>query len=271
MDKSTLPGLVLGVAALLGSVILEGGSLAALLNTPAAVLVFGGTFGAAIVSFPFSAMVAFPKYLMKAFLDKPIDPNEVVDTFVKLADKARREGLLALEQEAELLDPFGRKGVMLVVDGCDPHLVREVMEIEIEAMQRRHQRGVGLLESLGGFAPTMGIIGTVMGLVNVLSKLEDPSELGHSIATAFIATLYGVGTANVLWLPLASKLKQKSADEVALRELMIEGVLAVQSGDNPRIIREKLEAQLPPTRRASAKPAQPEEAPAEQPAAATAG
>jgi chemotaxis protein MotA len=255
MDKSTLIGLTLAFGAVLGSVLIEGGSLAALLNVPAAVLVFGGTLGAAMMSFPFSAAISFPKYLMRCFFEPPISTEQIVETFVRLADKARREGLLALEAEASELDPFCRKGVLLVVDGSDSSLVREVLETEVSAMERRHKAGYALLEAMGGFAPTMGIIGTVMGLVNVLSKLEDPSELGHSIATAFIATLYGVGTANLIWLPLGHKLKEKSAEEVWLKEITIEGIMSVQAGDNPRMVREKLEAQLPAAQRASAKEA----------------
>ena len=251
MDKSTLPGLVIGMGALLLSVLLEGGNPATLLNVPAAVLVFGGTVGAAMMSFPFHTIVGLPKYLMRAFLDRPLNPSALVETFAGLADKARREGLLALEQEADGLDEFGRKGIQLVVDGRDSSDVRDVLESEIGAMEQRHKRAFSSIEAMGGYAPTIGIIGTVMGLVNVLQKLEDPSELGHSIAVAFIATLYGVGSANVLWLPLASKLKHKSAEEVWVRELMIEGILTVQAGDNPRVVREKLEAQLPPARRAS--------------------
>lgn len=268
VDKTTLPGLLLGIGALLVSVILEGGELVALLNVPAAVLVFGGTIGAAMGSFPFTSVLALPKALVRAFLDHRLDAHGVVETFVKLADKARREGLLALEQEADKLDAFGRKGVLLVVDGSDPALVREVLETEIDAMQRRHRAGYGLLEAMGGYAPTMGIIGTVMGLVNVLSRLEDPAELGHSIAVAFIATLYGVASANMLWLPLGTKLKHKSAEEAWLRELMVEGILAVQAGNNPRMVREKLEAQLSPTRRAAAKAGDHADAPAVAAAAA---
>jgi len=252
VDKATLPGLVLGIGALVASVILEGGSLSALLNVPAAVLVFGGTIGVTMVSVPFDVIVGIPKFVPQAFFSKLPEPREIVETFVTLADKARREGLLALEQEAPQLEPFARKGVLLVVDGSDPSLVREVLEMEIEATEQRHKSRYSMLATMGGFAPTMGIIGTVMGLVNVLSHLEDPSTLGHSIATAFIATLYGVASANVLWLPLGEKLKHKSAEETWLRELTVEGILSVQSGDNPRIVRQKLEAQLPPSLREGA-------------------
>lgn len=252
MDKSTLPGLVIGLGALLLSILLEGGNPATLLNVPAAVLVFGGTLGAAMMSFPFGTVIGLPKYLLRAFLDRPQQPTALIETFAGLADRARREGLLALEQEAESLDPFARTGIQLVVDGRDSADVRAMLESDIGAMEQRHKRAFSLIEAMGGYAPTMGIIGTVMGLVNVLQKLEDPSELGRSIAVAFIATLYGVASANVLWLPLASKLKHKSGEEVWVRELMIDGVLSVQAGDNPRVVREKLEAQLPPKQRADA-------------------
>jgi chemotaxis protein MotA len=269
MDKATGPGIALALGALLLSVILEGGSPAALVNLPAAVLVFGGTIGASMAAASFATVVALPRFVRLAFVSKVPEGREIVNTFVRLADRARREGLLALEEEAERLDPFAKKGVLLIVDGTDPGLVREVLEAEIVAMQQRHRTCYGLLEAMGGFAPTMGIIGTVMGLVNVLSKLEDPSELGHSIATAFIATLYGVASANVLWLPLASKLRHKSAEEVAVRELIVEGVLSVQAGDNPRIVRQKLEAKLAPAQRAPAGP--PAGARATDPAPAPAG
>lgn len=253
MDKSTTPGLLIGIGALLISVVLEGGQLTALLNVPAAVLVFGGTLGASMTSAPFSVIASLPAILARAFVEKSAGADAIIEMFVRLADKARREGLLALEEEAASLEPFARKGVLMVVDGHDPSLVRDVLEAEVGAMQRRHRQAYGLLESMGGFAPTMGIIGTVMGLVNVLSRLDDPSSLGHSIAVAFIATLYGVASANVLWLPLASKLKAKSADEAWTRELVVEAVLSVQAGDNPRILREKLEAQLPHGRRSGAR------------------
>ncbi len=255
MDKTTLPGLLLALGSVLVSVILEGGSLGAFVNVPAAVIVFGGTFGVGMVNFPLHTVVSLPKYLTKAITEKAHDAHHVIETFVKLADKARKEGLLALEQEAGGLDPFARKGIQMVVDGSDPALVRDVMEADIDAMRRRHHQGIAFFEALGGFAPTLGIIGTVMGLVHVLGHLEDPSELGHLIAGAFVATLYGVASANLIYLPLGGKLKMKSHHEAELRELTVEGILAVQSGDNPRLVRDKLEAYLPPAQRTGAKPA----------------
>jgi len=249
VDRATVPGLLIGIGALLIGFLVEGGGLTGLINVPAAILVFGGTIGAGMVGVPLGSLKRLPRFISKAFVDRPVDPHQLIKTFVHLADRARREGLLSLETEAHDLDPFLKRGVLLVVDGSDPALVREILEAEIDAMHRRHQTGYGLLEAMGGYAPTMGIIGTVMGLIHVLSSLENPSQLGPAIAVAFTATLYGVASANLIWLPLASKLKHKSAEEVWLRELMLEGILTVQAGDNPRIVREKLETQLPPSTR----------------------
>ncbi len=253
MDKGTLIGLVLGFVAIFGASVLESGnpgSLVAMLNPPAALIVFGGTFGAAITSFPLQRLKRFPTFLRVAFRDTPASGAELVEMFVRLAERARREGLLALEGDAnEIEDDLIRKGVLLVVDGTDPELVREIMEADVAATAERHEANYAVLEAMGGFAPTMGIIGTVIGLVNVLSNIENPEELSRSIATAFIATLYGVFTANILWLPLGQRLKHRNKEEVARRNLAVEGVLAVQAGDNPRVVREKLEAFLSPGER----------------------
>lgn len=253
MDLATIIGLTLGFGAVIGSVILEGGNPLDLVNGPAAVIVFGGTFGVAFVNFPLGVMVSFHKFFMKALFEKAHDPKHVVEEFVKLADKARKEGLLALEQEARSLEPFAQKGMLLVVDGSDPQMVRDVLEADVDAMKKRHHAGIALFEALGGFAPTLGIIGTVMGLVNVLGHLENPDELGHLIAGAFVATLYGVSSANLIYLPIAGKLKLKSHHEAELKELTVEGVMSVQAGDNPRMVREKLEAYLSPAMRSSGK------------------
>lgn len=246
MDLATIIGLTLGFGALIGGFLIEGGSPAGLLNISAAVIVFGGTFGAALVSFPLSTILGLPRVIAQALFERAEDEEKLVQTVVSLAEKARREGLLSLEPEiAALNDPFMQKGVMMVVDGIDPETVQSVLESAIETAKKRHEHRYAVLETLGGFAPTMGIIGTVMGLVNVLSNLNEPGELGHAIAVAFIATLYGVSTANVMYLPLANKLKSKSKAEAHAREIVLEGILAIQAGDNPRVVREKLEAFLP--------------------------
>jgi len=252
MELSTPIGLVLGFGALLGAFMMEGGSPIMLLSPSAGIIVLGGTIAAILIAFPLKSVLVLPKLLMQTFFSASGDPQEIVNAFVELADKARREGLLALEEDSKNIeDPFMRKGVMLVVDGVDPEVVRDIMETDADLVAERHSTGQGMLTAMGGFAPTMGIIGTVMGLVNVLSNLADPEHLGESIAVAFIATLYGVVTANILWLPMGNKLKKKSEMELHVRYLMVEGVLAVQAGENPRIVREKLDAFLPPSERGS--------------------
>ena len=253
MDKGTAIGLGVALVAILGAAVVEAGSIGilfALMNLPSAMIVFGGTIGTLLVAFPMERVTKLSKVLGVAFRQDEVSERELVGLFVKLADRARREGLLALEGEsANIEDEAIKKGLMLVVDGTDPELVREIMESDVAAMSERHEGMFGMFAAAGGFAPTMGIIGTVMGLVNVLSHLDKPDELGKSIATAFIATLYGVLSANVFWLPIGERLKQRNKEEVARRTLAVEGVLAVQAGDNPRVVKEKLQAFLPPSLR----------------------
>lgn len=247
MEIATIIGLVLGLGAMVGSMIIEGGNPMSLLNVPAAVIVFGGSAGALFVAFPLKQVLRLPGTIAQCFKPYKGDPMTLIELFVKLADQARRDGLLSLEEEARKIeDDFIKKGVMLIVDGVDPSIVQEVMETDTGQVAERHKEGIEMLKALGGYGPTMGIIGTVMGLVNVLSRLSDPENLGHSIATAFIATLYGVASANILWLPMANKLKQKNQSEMNAREIALQGVLAVQAGENPRIVREKLESFLAP-------------------------
>lgn len=255
MDLATIIGLVLGAAALMVAFLMEGGKPAALIGVTAAMIVFGGTLSTLLVSYSLNEVKILPKLIMKT-IKTPADRRQwLVEELVGLAEVARRDGLLALESRP-IDDPFLKKATMLVVDGTDPELTREILTRDVEGMAERHERGYGMLTSMGGFAPTMGIIGTVMGLIHVLSSLEDPEHLGPAIAVAFLATLYGVGTANLLWLPMAAKLKLRSQQEVEERLLIVDGALALQAGDNPRILREKLLATLPPARRtAAAEPA----------------
>lgn len=265
------------MGALIMSIMMEGGDLGGFVSTSAALIVFGGTFGATLTSYPLKQVMQLPSLMIKAILGKKagIAPDQIVSLFVGLAERARREGLLSLEEETgKIKDLFVRKGMMLVVDGIDPDVVKDVLDVDIQAMGERHAQGYGMLEAMGGFAPTMGIIGTVMGLVNVLSNLQDPGALGPAIAVAFIATLYGVASANLVWLPLGNKLKVQSKQEIWLHEVARDGILAVQAGDNPRIVREKLEAFLSIRQRggkqAKGSPSAAREA-AEEPAAAAGG
>jgi chemotaxis protein MotA len=230
---------------------MDGGNIQELfLHASALILTIGGAIGAGAISFPLSTTLNIPTLMMKAFLSSKEDTQSIIEELVKMADKARRDGILALEEDAKKIeDEFLRKGVMLVVDGVDAQQVRAIMQSDTRLMHERHLSGVGLLAAMGGYAPTLGIIGTVMGLINVLKQLSQPEKLGEAIGAAFLATLWGILSANLIWLPIASKLRVKSEEEVEMREMLIEGVLALQAGENPRIVREKLSAFLPPKKR----------------------
>jgi chemotaxis protein MotA len=260
VKANTAIGIVAGLGFLLLSVILEGGNPAALFEIPALIIVIGGTGAATFASTTLEQMKRVPSLYKKAFSGNDLDHQGAIQQMVAMADKARREGLLALEDQiADVDDEFTKKGVQLVVDGTDSDLVRAILNSEVDGMAARHRANAHLFAVAGGFAPTLGIIGTVLGLVHVLENLSNPSLLGHAIAGAFIATLYGVGSANLIFLPVANKLKQLGADELLFREMQLEGILAIQAGDNPRMIAEKLETYLPPGSRGA------EEEPDEEP------
>ena len=247
MDLATVLGLLLAWGALVGSLLMEGGDPKALVNIPAALLVFGGTLGAATISFRLNQIMGIPDILRKAFTSKEEDVPATIAMLVRYAERARRDGLLVLEDEAgKVDDEFLKRGIRLAVDGTDPELVREILSTEIHFLQSRHKVGESIFTTMGGFAPTLGIIGTVMGLIHMLANLSDPGKMGPLIAGAFIATLYGVSSANLIFLPIGNKLKARSAEEVLVREVMIEGILAIQAGDNPRIVEDKLKAFLAP-------------------------
>lgn len=250
MDRSTLIGLLLGWGALVVAVVWEGGvnSLHAFWNPPAFLLVAGGTIGATTLSFSMAQINALPDSLKKAFAAPNEDHERIIRTLVLFAEKARREGLLVLEDDVRReRDMFLQKGMRLAIDGTDPELLREIFETEIACLQERHNQEANVLLAMGGFAPTMGVIGTVAGLVFMLLDMTDPESMGRRISAAFIATLYGVSLANLILLPLGNKLKRRSEAEVLRREMMVEGILSIQSGDNPRIVEEKLKAFLPPS------------------------
>ena len=243
MDIGTLLGFVLGTAAVLIANVMEGGHLDQLLNPSASLLVLGGTLGATLASVGLEGVLQVPAAVRYALRAPQLKPAELIETMVAMAQQARREGLLSLEEERKKLsDPFFAKGLQFVIDGADPDMVADVMEIAIQAEQAHHLRAAGVLETAGGYAPTMGIIGTVLGLIHVLGNLEDTSQLGPAIAVAFMATFYGIATANLFYLPLANKIKANAQAEGEVRRMVIEGVLSIQKGDNPTILREKLQA-----------------------------
>jgi chemotaxis protein MotA len=250
MDITTLLGILVAVASLIIAFVSDGGSISALAQAPAALIVFGGTIGATLTSVSMRDMLGVGRYLKIAFFQRRQDPLKIIENLADLATVARREGILALEEQlVDIDDPFLRRGLQLVVDGVDPELVKSMLETELSYVEERHMAAAGLFETAGGYAPTMGIIGTVMGLVHVLGSLKEVDQLGPQIAMAFTATLYGVASANILWLPIASKLKRRNAEEMVLREIMLEGVLSIQAGENPNILRQKLKAFLAPAQR----------------------
>ena len=245
IDFTTIGGIVLGFGALIAGILLEGGNLMSYVGLSAAIIIFGGTVGATVVSFPMSTLAMVPRLLAIAFTEKKHDIPEIIKKLVGFSERARREGILCLESElANTEDDFLKSGLQLVIDGTDPALVRDTLETKISFIAERHHQGAGVIEAAGGYAPTMGIVGTVLGLINVLSNIKNPNELAGAIALAFIATLYGIASANLIWLPLANKLKAKHEHEQLLKHIMMEGILSLQSGDNPRIVEQKLKAFL---------------------------
>lgn len=255
MDLGTLIGLVLALCAIFGAAVIEGGSegvgaLLRLLNVPGALIVFGGTFGTLAVCFRLESVLKIGTLIGLAFQGNKVSSQEIVNTIIGFCDIARKEGLLALEAKLETItDSFMRKGFQFAVDGTDPHLLREILETEVICMEERHKVGIQMFQQAGGLAPTMGMIGTVMGLVNVLANMADTSSLGPAISTAFIATFYGVFSANILWLPIGNKLKIASKEEVAQKQIIIEGILSVQAGEHPRVVTEKLLSFIEPKKR----------------------
>lgn len=241
MDLTTVLGIILGVLALVIGYVWDGGHIGALFNPSALLIVVGGTIGAVVVSFPWSRLKELPQAFGVAFRERTDDPHQLIEEIVEMATVARREGVLALEQRAqEHENPFLRDGLLMVVDGTDPELTRQILELEMDAIEQKHEGYARMFEAAGGYAPTMGILGTVMGLIHVLGNLTDPSNLGPAIAVAFTATLYGVATANVIYLPMANKIKLRNKQIIAHMELMLEGILALQAGENPQLIKKKL-------------------------------
>jgi chemotaxis protein MotA len=250
MDFATIIGLVLAWGALAGCLLLEGGDATGLLNIPALVLVVFGTWGAALAGTNLKTARSLPSALKSALSPESLDAGKAIDAMTRYARIARRQGVLGLENASARIDnQFMRKGIELVVDGTPSVIVRDVLETEIAAMRERHKAGEAVFTSLGGFSPTLGIIGTVLGLINMLSKLNEPSKMGHAIAAAFVATFYGVVLANLLYLPMAAKLRSRTANEAMVYEMIIEGVLAIQSGENPRAVESRMLAFLPPKMR----------------------
>ena len=247
---STLIGIAVAAILILIGMIMKGGSIGGIINIPALMMVTGGTFGILISSFGLKDAMSMGK-LMGASMKERVDERpKLISTLVGYSEKARREGLLVLEEDANNAeDKFLGKGVRLVVDGTDPELVKDVLETEVDAMEERHHRNQDMFKQGGAFAPTVGILATVLSLVSVLQALDKPDTLGPKISAAFLATFYGVAAANILYLPIANALKKQTQLEVSERIMVIEGVLSIQNGDNPRVLAEKLWSFMPPEAR----------------------
>jgi chemotaxis protein MotA len=253
MDIATLGGLGIGFFVLIVGIIISGGmgSLGGFVSIPSVFITIGGSFAAIMVSNTLARTLGLMKIAMNATRVHPMEEGRVISMIVTFSEKARREGLLALEDDLdELEDEFLRKGIQLVVDGTDPEIIRNIMETELNHMQARHQDGIKIFEEWGALAPAFGMIGTLIGLIIMLANIEDKTMIGPGMSTALITTLYGAVLGNLVFIPIANKLTYVNDQEVLLREIMIEGTLSIQSGDNPRIVKEKLISFLPPDIRA---------------------
>ncbi len=243
MDVTTIAGLVVGLAGILAGQALEGGHVGSILQGTAALIVFGGTFGAVLVSTPRKDLVRGVRMARLALAEEKAALGAVAAEIVELATVARRDGVLALEARLPHIgDPFLRQGLSYVIDGVDAAVARSSLEAAIDAEHQEGVAGAKVWEAAGGFAPTIGIIGAVLGLIHVMENLSDPSKLGGGIAVAFVATVYGVASANLIYLPFAAKLKRKVALATERKAVVVEGVLGIQEGLNPRVLEEKLRA-----------------------------
>ncbi|NOY77210.1 MAG: motility protein A [Calditrichaeota bacterium] len=250
MDLATIIGIVVGVFLILFA-ILQSGQLTGFIDVGSIMIVFGGTIGATLINFPLSDVLSVIGVIKKGFLNKPPDPTANIRMLVEFAEIARREGILALEDRIkDIDDPFLKEGIQLAVDGTEPDLMKTILDTEIESLQNRHELGASIMKTMGTYAPAYGMIGTVIGLILMLGTMSDPSTIGPSMAVALITTFYGAVLANLIFLPLAGKLETISSQEVMVKELVREGVLSIQSGDNPRIVEQKLVSFIPPKKRA---------------------
>lgn len=247
MDIASIVGLVVGFGLVLWAL---GANIMGFIDPPSIAIVVGGTVGATLIHYPLSEVLRVMSVVKKVFLHKEESPSEIIRTLVGYAETARREGILALEQHAlSLEDEFLKKGITLAVDGTDPEYIREIMTTEIDNIAERHKSGAAIMEAMGGYAPAFGMIGTLIGLVIMLRNMNDPSSIGSGMAVALITTFYGAVCANLIFLPIAGKLKLRSSHELLIKELCIQGIMAIQSGDNPRIVESKLKAFLSPSKR----------------------
>lgn len=242
-DIASFVGVLVGFGGIIGGLLLEGGEIQDIAQYTAAIIVLGGTFGAVLIATPLPVMLGAAGKLMAVFFDKAVTPDATIEEIIGYATKARKNGIVSLENDAQsVADPFLRKALNLAVDGTDLQELRKMMELEIMLEEQHSEAQAKVFEAAGGFSPTIGIIGAVMGLIQVMKNLDNIEEVGHGIAVAFVATVYGVGLANLLLLPAANKIKARAHKQILLKELVLEGVVGIVEGLNPKLIRSKLEA-----------------------------
>jgi chemotaxis protein MotA len=246
MDKSSFGGVILAVVGILAGLLIEGGNVGQILQPTAAMIVFGGTLGAVMLQFPLPIVLAAFQKLTRVFMHRKHAGEATLKQLISFANKARRSGVVSLDQELESIeDPFLKRAIMLAVDGTEPTELRKIMELDIQNHNEVEERIPAVFESAGGFSPTIGIIGAVMGLIQVMQHLDKIDQVGKGIAVAFVATIYGVGAANIFFLPAAGKLKLRNREENQIKEMMLEGVISILEGMNPRMIELKLDSFLP--------------------------
>lgn len=250
MDIGTVLGLIIAFACCVAGLVLGGGALGSMYDLPSVVIVFGGTAGAVLCCYPMGSVLTIHGAILKSVFGAPADPTKLIKDMVRYAEVARREGILSLENLVnEMKDPFLIRGIKMAVDGTDPDLIKTVLETDVDGMIDRHALNKAILDKAGTMAPAYGMIGTLMGLVVMLQNMSDPSAIGPGMAVALITTLYGAVIANVLTGPIGEKLAQNSSGEVLVKTIIITGVMAIQSGDNPRVVESKLLMFLPPAKR----------------------
>ncbi|HDH96736.1 MAG TPA: motility protein A [Proteobacteria bacterium] len=251
MDIATVLGIVSAFGLVLAAMA-SGTGLATFINIPSLMIVVGGTIGVVLVNFPLKDVLGLFGTVKNAFFSKKIDYQALIAKMVEFSSTARKQGILALERQTEQIeDEFLRRGLQMAVDGLEPDVIRSLIDKDMENMDVRHRRGADILQSFGTFAPALGLIGTLIGLVQMLKSMDDPSNIGPAMAVALITTFYGALLANLLFLPLAGKLRNRSQEELIAKEMILEGILSIAMGDNPRVIEAKLQAFLPPKQRKS--------------------
>jgi chemotaxis protein MotA len=249
MDLATILGIISGLT-LIGYTIVSGGNLDIFIHIPSMMIVFGGAMAATLVNFSLNEVIGVLKVVKKAFMGEVTRELEIIDLYVKLSKMARREGILAIDRQLDTIDDeFMRNGLEMAVDGTEPETIRNVMETELTYLIERHKKGQQIFTSLGTYAPAFGMIGTLIGLISMLKTLDDPSNIGAGMAVALITTFYGAFLANLVFLPIAGKLKNRSDEEVIMKEMIIEGVLAIQYGEHPKNLNRKLLNFIPPKNR----------------------